>query len=123
MTRYTDEASVQLAYLMSGIDEVLRVHKVKQRLIDCKDHPMSRGGHIGMIFDLLPYARDVAACKGQSWEHPGVFEHEVTVPLGTWMANQPEWPSLAAFKAELERLGNEFFNPSLTSKEDNHAPL
>lgn len=111
-----DDFAMQLVYLVEGIDEVLQTHQVATRLNpDTPAHLMTDGlGHTGMVADLIPYAKDVAEYVAKMvgvQDFPGVFEYEVTSDLGTWMAQYPgdTWPSRDAFKAELEKLGAEFF--------------
>ncbi|NQW81314.1 MAG: hypothetical protein HQ445_09090 [Polaromonas sp.] len=111
-----NEAAIQLVYLVEGIEPVLAAHQVATRLNPATPgHLMTAdGGHLGMVSDLADYAVDVADYINKMvgvQDFPGVFEYEVTSELGTWMAKLPgdQWPSRDAFKAELEKLGAEFF--------------
>jgi len=118
MTVINEQTAVQLVYLVAGIDEKLRIHRVTQRLTDCKDHTLvAGGGHIGMVTDLLPWAAKVAkhlAAKADMQDFPGVFEYEVTEELGSWAADAAQNGLVHAddFEAELNRLSELFFAQS-----------
>lgn len=97
----TPDAAVQMVYLAEGIELV-------------KDHKLDRaGGHIGMVNELLPYAKAVSSYLENSPEQDfaGVFEYEVTNPMGQWLASVggDSWPSLKDFNKELKQVGARFF--------------
>lgn len=118
-----EETAVQLAYLLAGVEPVLQTYAVAQCLAGGDDHPILRdGGHIGMVTELLPFAKIVAQYVEDAvgkQDFPGVFEYEVTEELGTWLANSHANPSHDSsrgtlFIAELKKLGAFFFIRSFT---------
>ena len=115
MSGLCNNASVQLVYLVEGIQDVIKVFDVAERLKGLKDeHPwLADGGHIGMVQGLQTYADEVAVeivkrSGGGSYSFPGVFEYEVTSPLGKWLGENHD-KSRAEFTAELKRRTDEFF--------------
>jgi hypothetical protein len=79
----------------------------------------ANGGYIGMGIDMVEYAERVVdrlfALDPQVPDgFPGVFEYEVTEPLGSWLANNRAnvaWPNFddPQFIAETDRRIKEFF--------------
>jgi hypothetical protein len=114
MTIDHDDVAVQLVYLVAGTEWKVKLHEITGRLTDDQsDHPMrTDGGHIGMVNDLLPYARQVSeflSSQPSDREYPGVFEYEVTESLGAWLADNWEPATHDLFKAELEAQATAFF--------------
>lgn len=88
-----DDVATQLVYLVAGIELEAAKYRVTQRLLGNEDeaHPiMSSGGHIGMVADLLPYAKMVSAHIATLEDFPGVYEYQVTECLGVWLAKDAE---------------------------------
>lgn len=116
MNLITQDVAIQLVYLVDGAQQQVDAHfKANRRVANQPDHALvAAGGHIGMVSDLLPYANTVACwikAKGAQ-DFPGVFEYEVTESMGHWLADAAESETLtnAAFSAQLETIGNQFFN-------------
>ena len=118
-----DDVATQLVYLVAGIETQETKYRVTQRLLGNDDtHPlMASSGHIGMVCDLLPYAKAVSArlATQAAQEFPGVYEYEVTECMGIWLARAAEdtneglfpYPNiLIQFNEQLEKLTTEFFN-------------
>ena len=118
MNLITQDVAIQLVYLVDGAQQQVDAHfRANRRVANQPDHALvAAGGHIGMVSDLLPYAVVVSnwlEAKGPQ-NFPGVFEYEVTESMGHWLADaaQNETLTSAAFAAQLEIVGNQFFNRS-----------
>lgn len=114
----TDEAAIQLVYLVVGAQTAICLSRVTNRLVgESVYHPLThRGGHIGMVEDLRPFANAVAAYIEEQTvrqDFPGVFEYEVTEALGEWIAKTAETGNAVIkesdFAAKLKELGDRFF--------------
>lgn len=104
------EAAIQLAYLVAGADSAVNLVPTDRQ----QDHAIqSSGGHIGMVADLLVFAEQVADYFDSALESgshgQGVFQYEVTVELGKFLAEN--WGSADTqklFTAKLQELGANF---------------
>jgi hypothetical protein len=101
-------------YLVAGAEPRIDIHHITNRLISTdSDHPLrADGGHIGMVEDLISYAKQVSAylrTKPDGQEFPGVFEYEVTESLGSWLADNWETADPNSFNTELEAQATAFF--------------
>ena len=110
-----DDIAAQLVYLVAGQETKVTPHHIAGRLTgDATDHPMrAAGGHIGMVGDLIPYARQVSAylaTKIGKQDFPGVFEYEITESLGAWLADNWERADKILFAFEMEKQGTAFFS-------------
>jgi len=110
-----DELAVQLVYLVAGIEQGLKKHEITNLMLGSDaPHPLvADSGHIGMVMNQVFKAELITryiAGRYRGWQFPGVFEYEVTEPLGVWIAENPE-ASIADFTAQLESSSRAFFNP------------
>lgn len=109
-----DELAIQLVYLVAGIERGLKTHEITNLMLGSDDpHPLvASGGHIGMVMNQVFKAelitRHLASFR-RGHDFPGVFEYEVTEPLGVWIAENPE-ASMGDFTAQLESFSRAFFN-------------
>ncbi len=71
-------------------------------------------GYIGLASDLIRYAEIVATFlwkhTDQDTNYPGVFEYEVTEPLGAWLVANWSDDHVIGFEAELEHRFDAFMN-------------
>jgi len=109
-----DELAVQLAYLVAGIEQGLKKHKITNLMLGSDaPHPLvANGGHIGMVMNQVFKAELITrhlVNRHHDSDFPGVFEYEVTEPLGVWIAENPE-ASMGDFTAQLESFSRAFFN-------------
>ena len=109
-----DDVAIQLTYLVAGTEDKVTLHHVTDRLTGTeRDHPLRvGGGHIGMVEDLIPYAKQVSAylsARPNDQSFPGVFEYEVTESLGAWLADNWETVGPGSFNTELEAQATAFF--------------
>ena len=109
-----DDVATQLVYLVAGVEEKTRLHRITERLKGTNDdHPITeRGGHTGMVSDLIPYAKQVSAyltAQVGKQAFPGVFEYEVTEAMGGWLAENWYSAGPASFQDKLEAQGVTFF--------------
>lgn len=108
--------AVHLVYLVCGIERKLALHQTTNRLLgsNTPHRLVQSGGHIGMVTNLTPKARLIAARLAEHNKlHPdsycGVFEYEVTELLGLWYADNPEATD-DEFAAQLDALTASFFS-------------
>jgi hypothetical protein len=109
-----DDFAIQLVYLVAGAEPRIDIQHITNRLMGSEsDHPLrAGGGHIGMVEDLISYAKQVSAylrIRPDDQEFPGVFEYEVTESLGAWLADNWETVDLYSFNTELEARAAAFF--------------
>jgi len=107
-----DELAVQLVYLVAGIEQGLKKHKITNLMLGSDaPHPLvADSGHIGMVMNQVFKAELITRhLVDHDLDHPGVFEYEVTEPLGVWIAENPE-ASMGDFTAQLESFSRAFFN-------------
>jgi hypothetical protein len=109
-----DDFAIQLVYLVAGAEPRIDIQHITNRLMGSEsDHPLRvGGGHIGMVEDLISYAKQVSAylrTRPDDQEFPGVFEYEVTESLGAWLADNWETVGLYSFNTELEARAAAFF--------------
>ena len=107
-----DELAVQLVYLVAGIEQGLKKHKITNLMLGSDaPHPLvADSGHIGMVMNQVFKAELITRhLIDHDLDHPGVFEYEVTEPLGVWIAENPE-ASMGDFTAQLESFSRAFFN-------------
>lgn len=94
-------AALQAIYLACGAEDYMREYPTAYDL-----EPL--GGHIGlmeMLADFGGAVRDyITSNTDESTPYPGVFEYEVTEPLGRWVIANLSEPFLKVlFMAELDR--------------------
>lgn len=110
----TNAVAVQAMFLYEGALYKLDVHRTAEKLDpSIGEHDALDRGYVGMAFDLAKHAEQIAAFlapyeDNPRMEWPGVFEYEVTEPLGRWYADNPHctWDE---FQVELERRAKEYF--------------